>query len=492
MSVTEASASPWLRMYEDRATSAVVASALVEGTVPAGLRGTHYRVGPASGESFGHQLANPFADANGYVGAYTFTDEGVRFRGDVVKTPAYQREQEAGRMLTSTFSTVPDRSTLINMLTGIRGMLSYAPGFGGGNNPAPVKDAPNHVPCLIGGRLVLIGGAGAPFALSASDLSVIGPETFGGALPKQQIYLLGESHLDPGNGDRCFLEICTFPAGVRLWSVDPGGRGRGSRVIKLPHIYLPHDFGLTATKIVLPAGPVYANFPAVLKATLGLGSMNDAFVWHPDEPTRYYVVDRRTWHVHSYIAPTYYPVHVANAFDDGDDVVLDINIHSSDAAIRGFTAGLGYQWGEPGFTNRLNRVRLSADGEYSARELVPFDCEVPLVSETTEGRANRYVYAGATARGIAGANRIVKADTETGEVSVHDYPSGCVVTEPVFVPDPASANEDGGWILCQVYDGHADRTFLSVVDSARFDRELARIRLPLALPYLLHGKFAAA
>jgi carotenoid cleavage dioxygenase len=181
---------------------------------------------------------------------------------------------------------------------------------------------------------------------------------------------------------------------------------------------------------------------------------------------------------------------VANAFDDGDDVVLDMNVHSSDAAIRGFTASLNQNWGHPDFTNRLHRIRLTADGRTLARELVPFDCETPLSSESLEGRPTRYVYAIATVRGIAGSSRIVKVDAQTTEYQAHDYGTGCVVTEPVFVADPTRAEEDGGWLLCQVYDGSRDVTFLSVVDAAAFGTEITRVTLPCALPYLLHGKFS--
>jgi carotenoid cleavage dioxygenase-like enzyme len=61
----------------------------------------------------------------------------------------------------------------------------------------------------------------------------------------------------------------------------------------------------------------------------------------------------------------------------------------------------------------------------------------------------------------------------------------------VFVPRPGGTAEDDGWVLCQVYDGAANKSFLSVVDGD-FSREHARVMIPRALPYLLHGKFVDA
>jgi carotenoid cleavage dioxygenase-like enzyme len=148
MTVTEPSAHPWLRLYEDRARPLHVRSADVEGDIPAGLRGTHYRVGPAGGRSYGTPLANAFADADGFVAAYTFTDSGVSLRGDLVRTPVRRREQAAGRLIGATFSTLADRRLPTRLFTGLRGIVaSFAPGI---LPPQAgweaVKDSPNHVP----------------------------------------------------------------------------------------------------------------------------------------------------------------------------------------------------------------------------------------------------------------------------------------------------------------------------------------------------------
>lgn len=480
------SAQPWLRMYENPAEPIDIASAPTQGTIPAALRGIHYRVGPAGGQAYGQPLQNAFAEADGFVCAYAFTDDGVAIHGKIVETSVYKRERAAGRLLHSTFGTVPKMPLPLRLSTAVRAAASIA--FG--NREPTVKDSPNHVPCVVGNKLLLIGGAGAPFAMRASDLANLGPETFGGALPQRQIYLIGESHVDPLSGERCFLELCTFPIGIRLWSIGSSGRARGSRRIDLPHVYLSHDFGLTKTKIIFPAGPIYANIPKLFAAMMGIGTTADAFEWHGSENTRYFVIDRRTLDVRVYECPASYPVHVASAFDDGDDVVLYMNIHSDDACIRGFTASLGYPREHPDFRNRLHRIRLAATGKLSIEELLPFDCEYPKAIESPEGRPVRFVYACATARGIAGSNRIVKVDTETKAFEVHDYGARCVVTEPVFVPDPSGSAEDDGWILCQVYDSDRNVTFLSIIDAKHLENEVGRVCVPRALPYLLHGEFA--
>jgi carotenoid cleavage dioxygenase-like enzyme len=479
-------------MFQDRAAPLHINALPMSGVVPDSLRGTHYRVGPVAGEAYGTPLAHAFGDADAYIAAYTFTDDGVSLHGEIVDTPVRRREQSAGRLVGSTFSTMAERSLPARAFANIRGMISmFIPSLiPWSSGYQSVKDTPNHVPCVVGDSLILLGGAGVPYALDLQTLALKGHEDFRGALPRRQLYLIGESHLDPNTGERCFLEINT---GLRLWTVDANGVGRRSINLPMDHVYLPHDFGITPTKIVVPLGPIHSGFLPLTKATLGFATMNEVFGWHPDEPTRYCVIDRATWTTRMYEAPPAYPVHLANAFEDGDDLVLDMNVHSNDAGIRGFTASFHHNAGHPDFTNRLHRIRLSADGSCSSKELVPFDCEAPRSSKVLHGRPTRYLYAFATAAGIAGSGRVVKVDAETATHEMHDFGEHCVTGQPEFVPDPVgSGKEDEGWLLCQVYDSRADRTFLSILDATNIGNELARLDLPCPLPYLLHGEFLPA
>ncbi|MFD3330516.1 carotenoid oxygenase family protein [Streptomyces sp. NPDC058701] len=110
MTTTQPSAPPWVQMFQDRAIPLRIASLPVSGVVPDTLRGTHYRVGPMAGEAYGTPLAHAFGDADAYIAAYKFTDEGVFFQGEIVNTPVRRREQSAGRLVGSTFSTMAERS----------------------------------------------------------------------------------------------------------------------------------------------------------------------------------------------------------------------------------------------------------------------------------------------------------------------------------------------------------------------------------------------
>ena len=80
---------------------------VLQGAVPAELRGTLYRVGPDDGLCHGETLGNLFSDANGFVGAFHFGDSQVEFRANFVETPYYLAETAAGWRLFAGYATRP-------------------------------------------------------------------------------------------------------------------------------------------------------------------------------------------------------------------------------------------------------------------------------------------------------------------------------------------------------------------------------------------------
>jgi all-trans-8'-apo-beta-carotenal 15,15'-oxygenase len=60
-----------------------------------------------------------------------------------------------------------------------------------------------------------------------------------------------------------------------------------------------------------------------------------------------------------------------------------------------------------------------------------------------------------------------------------------------MVPDPAAAAEDGGWVLCLVWNGARCASDLVILNAADMS-EQAVLELPLAIPHGLHGSWVPA
>ena len=349
---------------------------------------------------------------------------------------------------------------------------------------------------MIAGRLVVTGGAGRPYALDAVTLRTEGVESFDGRLPDRELLLIGTPHFDPSRNRLCYLEMDPATHAVVLWEVDPSGRAERTMRVSLPRFFLLHDFALTPRKLIVPGGGVFLSYERLPSYLLGAAPMGHCFPFRPEVGIEFHVFNRRSINevrVYQVRTPGY-PVHVANAYDEGDTVVLDISIHSTDAAVRGYTTSLAGGEAYEAFRSSLHRVRLFADGGSRMEPLVPgLNVEAPTVDPRREGRPHRYIYAMETQRGVIGGSRVVRVDTERRETRTFDFGPGCIVSEPLFIPRrPADGKEEEGWVSVLVYDSARDAHFLSLLDAESFDDEAARLDVSQRLPYLYHGTFAQA
>jgi carotenoid cleavage dioxygenase-like enzyme len=111
------------------------------------------------------------------------------------------------------------------------------------------------------------------------------------------------------------------------------------------------------------------------------------------------------------------------------------------------------------------------------------------------GRPYRYVYGAAVDTDTGGEpadflDQIVKVDVESGEFTTWHEPAA-YPGEPVFVPSPrAGRAEDEGVLLSVVLDVRGPGSYLLVLD-ARTLEELARARVPHAIPFGFHGQHFA-
>ena len=94
-------------------------------------------------------------------------------------------------------------------------------------------------------------------------------------------------------------------------------------------------------------------------------------------------------------------------------------------------------------------------------------------------------------RGNGPLQAIEKLDLQTGERRLWSAAPRGFVTEPLMVPRPASSAEDSGWVLVPVWNGARCATDLVILGADDL-AEQAVLELPLAIPYGLHGSWAAA
>ena len=184
--------------------------------------------------------------------------------------------------------------------------------------------------------------------------------------------------------------------------------------------------------------------------------------------------------------------HHINAFEDGDDVVLDVCSHRDDSAVQDLYLKK-IRRGNRVSQARVRRLTLKpGSGKVASRTISAGNFELPRIDyDRFSQRAYRYAYGVGTRHPGTGGfiNEIAKVDVKKGErISWHQreqFPG-----EPVFVAAPGARGEDDGVVLSVVLDGNRGSSYLLVLD-ARDLSTVATAAVPHHIPFGFHGLHSA-
>ena len=186
--------------------------------------------------------------------------------------------------------------------------------------------------------------------------------------------------------------------------------------------------------------------------------------------------------------PAGFVFHHANAFEEGEKVILDSICYDSIAQLETGTdfRKVNFEKLDPA---QLWRFTIDLAAETVERQLLlERSCEFPVVHPGYVGRPYRYLYAGAVHQptGNAPLQAITKVDLKTGQETAYSFAPRGFASEPTFVPYPNGTQEDEGWLLCQIYNAERHCTQL-VILAAETMTHIATLTLGLHIPYPLHG-----
>jgi carotenoid cleavage dioxygenase-like enzyme len=248
-----------------------------------------------------------------------------------------------------------------------------------------------------------------------------------------------------------------------------------------------HSFGMTERYAILVEYPLVVN---PLKLAAGGSSFIESYRWRPERGTRFLVIDRHNGGVKmTATAEPFFCFHHVNAWEEGDDVVVDL-VAFEDATVidelfidRLRTGG----WGSP---SQLRRYRVRAGEERAEAEvLLDRSIELPRIDYgRVNTRPHRIVYAAGIRPGEPDwLNELVKFDVQDRALTTW-HEDGCYPGEPVFAGRPGRDSEDDGAVLSVVFDSSTGRSFLLVLDAETFE-ERARAEVPHHVPIGFHGQF---
>jgi all-trans-8'-apo-beta-carotenal 15,15'-oxygenase len=439
----------------------------IEGRLPEALAGTLYRNGPAKNEVGGTPYAHLF-DGDAMLSQFILDGRGgVRYRNKYVRTTHYLKERNADKPLMRGYGQQRPGGPLMNAF----------------RQPANVA---NISVTYHAGHLLALWEGGRPWQLDADTLDTIGEYDFDGELKGGYSYSAHPTW-DPNTGDLFNFGIQYGPrTKLRTYRIDRSGKLHHLQAVPLPFATINHDCALTRRYMVFVIDPVVLKVPRFL---LGLDSLDGALRFDGKRPTQVILVPRDGGKPRIAECEAFFHYHINNAFEEGDDVVLDLirypdydNVHRSFRQFRDSAFD--------GISTKFSRMRITPTDEVRIEELFAGDCEFPQHDWRLTTSAHRYAYIAGRANGHQPFGSIIKVDHKTGETRRHDFGPGQIAGEPIFVPRSADAAEDDGWLLSVVYSAAEHRSRMVVLDARDLESDAVAVaHLRHHVPLGFHGTF---
>ena len=455
---------------------ATVSDLEFEGELPAALRGTYYRCGPDP--RLPPKLGDDInVNGDGLVAMFRFGDGFVDFGSRFVRTERYLLERAAHRAL---FGMYRNPFTDDPSVAGRSGTTA---------NTATVFHA---------GRLFAMKEDGLPYELDPDTLETRGRHDFNGRLQSQTF--TAHPKIDPASGEMLAhgyeaRGLATPDVSVQV--ISARGELLREEFIQTPYPSFMHDWAVTQDYFVFPVTPTTAD-----KERMRRGGPH--WMFQADLPA-YYGIMRRDMDVSSlrwFKVPNCSLGHVANAFNDGERVYVDILV-SERNQFPFIDNADGVPFNREQAVPRLTRFSfdLSRPGDHHGREqLFSEFMELPVVDPRYALNAYRYSFVamldrsrqlGATGTTGFGWNTLGRVDLATRKLQTYYVGEQHTAGEPCFVPRSPTAPEGDGYLLSVLAcNGEWPHSRLVVLDTQDIAAgPVATVLLPFRLHSAVHGNW---
>jgi beta,beta-carotene 9',10'-dioxygenase len=451
----------------------------VKGTIPAWLHGSLFRNGPASYELGNYKLNHWF---DGFSLLHKFNIEGgkVSYQSKFLQSPDYKKNISEGKISSRHYGTVVDPCASI-----------FNKFFSAFKRPNP--NNANVSVLKLGKKIVAVSDFSAMVEFDFHDLEtkslVQHDDRFGNG------YMFSGSHAsyDPDTNEffNCVGEI--GPKGkIHFFKLEDESLQRnfiGS--IKIPkHTYF-HSIALTKTYAIFIEQPLELRLLRLMFGRSLNVPYEDAYQWRPEKGIKFHLVNRATGEIKTAKSETFFFFHTVNAFDRGDDVIIDLCSFDSPTIIKHlYLEEIKKNGVQPEDMAKLTRITIKGDSKIAHVEtLSEASIDLPTINFEKSCKEYQYVY------GLGYKpqqkkdiyNQLVKIDTKTGS-SLTWYAEGKYPSEPLFAKTPGANTEDDGVILSVVLDTENKNSFLLILNAATFE-EIGRAEVPVHLPIGLHGMY---
>ncbi|MEC9067306.1 MAG: carotenoid oxygenase family protein [Pseudomonadota bacterium] len=348
------------------------------------------------------------------------------------------------------------------------------------------KDTANTDLVMHNGQLMALWYiSGTPVRLNARTLETVGNEDFGGKLPRN---VSAHGKVDPETGEFLFFDYSLYEPWMSFGVVSADNELTHFAKIDLPGPRLPHDMGFTENYVILHDLPVVFTDSGIRNGMWQIRT--------EQRGARFGVVPRNgtAKDVKWFETDPCYLYHVANSWEEGDEVVMVAcrmtpnnfkpnPAHGQFGGMVNILALHAYAW-----EWRMNMKT----GAITSRQLDDRLSEFPAINQAYAGRKTRWSYHVAMANeDLQRFEGLIKYDLETGAREEYLFGDQLGGSEPVFAPRADAKDEDDGYVITYVTHIESGASEVLILDAKKFSEgPIARIPLPARVPAGFHATWA--
>ena len=446
-----------LESYEPVVAESSFGDLTVIGEIPKEMNGVFCRNGP--NPQFSPKGRYHWFDGDAMVHALYLENQKAEYKNRYVETEDFLTEREQGEAVFS----------------GILDPFDFT-------NKNPDKNTANTDLVYFNGELLATWWlAGTPYALNLDTLETKGSKQFSGDFSG----MCAHPKLDPKTNEMMFINYDVYNAPYLQYGViDGSGQVSNLSTIDVPGARIFHDIGITPNYTVLPDMPLTWNAERLKKGKRAADFRKDIAGRLGVLPRHGSDADIRWFET----SPCYI-FHIINCYEEGEEIVLiACRLEEPIATTRHNKEGKIPRLQFLQLNPFLHEWRMNlTTGVVEERQLDDVATEFPRMNNEKMGIKNRFSYNPRIAEHHSLLfDGVIKYDLESN-TSIHfEYDEHNFGGEVVFVSDPGSKDEDGGWLTTFVYDNTDHSSYFIIID-ARSMKEVARVLIPVRVPTGFHA-----
>jgi carotenoid cleavage dioxygenase-like enzyme len=433
----------------------------VEGEIPLDLNGVYLRntenpLHPSIG------MYHPF-DGDGVLHQVLFENGRASYRNRFVQTDGLRAELEAGESLWAGFYDQAQNSKREDGW-GARGRM---------------KDASSTDVIVHNGvALTSFWQCGDVYQLDPLTLDQRGKAPWASGFPSST-GVSAHTKLDEATGELLIFGYSAEAPYLHYGVVSATGELVHAIDVPLPGPRLPHDIAFTENYTILNDLPMFWD-PELLKQGVHLPK------FHRDVPTRFAIVPRRgsTADIRWFEAAPTYVLHWINAYEEGDEIVLDGFFQHNPGPRKKPDAtpmqALYRTIDVNQIEARPHRWRFNlVTGQTTEESLSDSVMEFGMINPAVAGHNYQYAYNMTGEPNWFLFNGLTKHDLRSGREERYAFGDGVFGSETPFAPRPNPKSEDDGYLVTLTTDMNRDCSECLIFDAADITAgPIARVRLP--------------